>query len=99
MRSFSALARACTRTPMVRFLPRLGRGPHMDTLAQDLRFALRSLTKHPGIAEVVVISDALWRRRFGGAPDTIGRKLRIDDDWYTVVGIMPPGFRHPGRSL
>ena len=54
---------------------------------------------HPGIAEVVVISDALWKRRFGGAPDAIGRKLRIDADWYTVVGVAPPEFRHPGRSL
>ena len=53
----------------------------------------------PGIAEVVVISDALWKRRFAAVPDAIGRKLRIDADWYTVVGIMPPGFRHPGRSL
>src|SRR5437867_3917856 len=54
---------------------------------------------HPGIAEVVVISDALWKRRFGGAPDAIGRKLRIDADWYTVVGVTSPEFRHPGRSL
>ena len=53
----------------------------------------------PGIAEVVVISDAMWKRRFGAAPDAIGRKLRIDGDWYTVVGVMPPEFRHPGRSL
>jgi predicted permease len=54
---------------------------------------------HPGIEEVVVISDALWKRRVGGAPDAIGRKLRIDADWYTVVGVTPPDFRHPGRSL
>ena len=54
---------------------------------------------HPGIAEVAVISDALWRRRFGSAPDVLGRTLRIDDDSYTIVGVMPPGFRHPGRSL
>lgn len=53
----------------------------------------------PGIEEVVVISDALWKRRFGGAPDVIGRKLRIDADWYTVVGVAPRDFRHPGRSL
>ena len=53
----------------------------------------------PGIQEVVVISDALWKRRFAGSPDAIGRKLRIDNDWYTVVGVLPPGFRHPGRSL
>ena len=54
---------------------------------------------HPGIQEVVVISDALWKRRFGGAPDAVGRKLRIDADWYTVVGVAPRDFRHPGRSL
>jgi putative ABC transport system permease protein len=54
---------------------------------------------HPGIAEIVVISDAFWKRRFGARPDTIGRKLKIDGDWYEVVGIMPPAFRHPGRAL
>ena len=54
---------------------------------------------HPGIAEIVVISDAFWKRRFGGRPDAIGHKLKIDGDWYEVVGIMPPGFRHPGRAL
>jgi putative ABC transport system permease protein len=53
----------------------------------------------PGISEVLVISDALWRRRFGASPDAIGRKLRIDNDWYTVVGVLPAGFRHPGRSV
>jgi predicted permease len=53
----------------------------------------------PGITEVLVISDGLWRRRFGASPSAIGRKLRIDNDWYTVVGVLPPGFRHPGRSV
>src|SRR3954451_14662204 len=52
-----------------------------------------------GITEVAVLSDAVWRRRFGGAPDVVGKKLRIDNDWYTVVGVLPPGFRHPGRSV
>src|SRR6185436_1629059 len=49
--------------------------------------------------EVLVISDALWRRRFGASPDAIGRKLRVDNDWYSVVGVLPSGFRHPGRSV
>jgi putative ABC transport system permease protein len=53
----------------------------------------------PGINEVLVISDALWRRRFGASPAALGRKLRIDNDWYTIVGVLPPGFRHPGRSV
>src|SRR6185437_12936257 len=53
----------------------------------------------PGITEVVVISDELWHRRFAGSPQAIGRKLRIDNDWYTVVGVLPPDFKHPGRSV
>ena len=53
----------------------------------------------PGITEVVVISDELWHRRFAASPQAIGRKLRIDNDWYTVVGVLPPEFQHPGRSV
>jgi putative ABC transport system permease protein len=52
-----------------------------------------------GITEVLVISDALWRRRFAASPSAIGRKLKIDQDWYTVIGVVPPDFRHPGRSV
>jgi putative ABC transport system permease protein len=53
----------------------------------------------PGITEVLVISDALWRRRFGASAAAIGRKLKVDQDWYTVIGVLPPEFRHPGRSV
>ncbi len=49
----------------------------------------------PGIATVAVISDALWRRGFGGDPQVLGRKLRIDEDVYEIIGVMPPTFRHP----
>ena len=50
----------------------------------------------PGITEVLVISDALWRRRFAASPSAIGRKLKIDQDWYTVIGVLPPEFRPSG---
>jgi predicted permease len=53
----------------------------------------------PGIATVAVISDGLWRRGFGGDPRVIGRTLRIDEDVYEVVGVMPPTFRHPSVTL
>jgi putative ABC transport system permease protein len=43
-------------------------------------------------ARVVILSDALWKRRFGADPAIIGRSIRLDDDAYTVVGVMPPGF-------
>jgi predicted permease len=53
----------------------------------------------PGFMEPVVISNGFWRRNYGSDPKIIGRKMRLDNDMYTVVGVMPPGFRHPGRTL
>src|ERR1044072_2477784 len=53
----------------------------------------------PGIAEIAVISDGLWRRRYGADPDVLGKKFRLDNDLYTIVGVMPPEFRHPGRGI
>src|SRR5262249_6647234 len=54
---------------------------------------------------VVVLSDNFWRRRFGSDPQVIGRALTIDSPDYphtpqrwTVIGIMPPGFRFLGDS-
>jgi predicted permease len=44
---------------------------------------------------VVVISDGLWQQRYGGAPDIIGRVIRIDGVGRTIVGVMPPGFQLP----
>jgi predicted permease len=53
----------------------------------------------PGFLEPVVISDGFWRRNYGSDPNIVGRKMRLDSDMYTIVGVMPPGFRHPGRTL
>jgi putative ABC transport system permease protein len=55
--------------------------------------------KVPGIAEAVVISDGLWKRQFGGDPHILGRRIRVDEDGYSIVGVMPPDFRHPGQTL
>ncbi|MCI0485131.1 MAG: ABC transporter permease [Blastocatellia bacterium] len=54
---------------------------------------------HPAIAEIGVISDGLWKRRFGGARDIIGKKILLDMDPVTIIGVMPPGFRHPGLGI
>ena len=53
----------------------------------------------PGIADIVVLSDGFWRRRFGADSRVIGKTLRIDDDLCAIVGVAEPGFRHPGRAL
>jgi predicted permease len=43
----------------------------------------------------VLLSDALWRSRFGGSPDVIGRLVTLNGDAHTVVGVMPPGLDFP----
>jgi predicted permease len=53
----------------------------------------------PGFLDAVVLSDGFWRREFGADPNIIGKKVRLDNDPYTVVAVMPPDFRHPGRTL
>jgi putative ABC transport system permease protein len=53
----------------------------------------------PGFTLGVVISDGFWRRTFGADPQVLGRNIRVDSDLYLVIGVMPPGFRHPGRTL
>jgi putative ABC transport system permease protein len=46
----------------------------------------------PGRDDVVVLSDAFWRRRFSGDRTIVGRAVRLDGRPVTVVGVMPPGF-------
>jgi predicted permease len=53
----------------------------------------------PGFIEAVVLSDGFWRREFGADPNILGKSLRLDGDLYRVIGVMPPGFHHPGRTL
>jgi putative ABC transport system permease protein len=45
-----------------------------------------------GGPRVAILGDALWRRRFGGDPAIVGRRVRLDDDAYTVIGVMPKTF-------
>src|SRR5690242_13370856 len=52
-----------------------------------------------GFAEAIVISDRLWARGFGRDPGVLGRKMLLDNDPYTIVGVLPPEFRHPGGTV
>jgi putative ABC transport system permease protein len=47
----------------------------------------------PGAAGVALLSDSLWRRRFGGSADALGRAITLDSQPYTIVGVMPPHFQ------
>jgi putative ABC transport system permease protein len=50
---------------------------------------------------VIVISDGLWRRRFGADPGVVGREVKIGlaSRGATVVGVMPPGFKFPPEQI
>ena len=54
--------------------------------------------RSPGFTLGVVISDAMWKRGFGGDPAVVGKSIRLDTDLYTIIGVMPPEFRPPGRT-
>src|SRR5215510_4018315 len=46
-----------------------------------------------GLDHVVIISDALWRRRFGANPEVIGKTIILNDKTHTVIGVTSPDFK------
>ncbi len=62
---------------------------------------LQQKDEDPGQTAVVAVSDALWRRRLNADPSIVGRSIVLDGKPFTVVGVLPPGFRLPyaGRLL
>ncbi len=49
----------------------------------------------PGSERLIILSDGLWRSRFGADPGIIGQTIRAIGGTYVVVGVMPPGFNFP----
>jgi putative ABC transport system permease protein len=49
----------------------------------------------PGNTHVVLLSDDLWRRRFGADRQIVGKTIHLDEDGYEVAGVMPRGFNFP----
>jgi len=64
--------------------PILGRMYTVDEARQD--------------AGVVLISEGMWRRDFGAAPEVLGKSLRVDDRPLTIIGVMPGGVQLPRVS-
>jgi predicted permease len=52
----------------------------------------------PGSSPVVLLGDGLWRRRFGGDSNVIGKTLRANQVSLTIVGVLPPGFKGQSGS-
>lgn len=68
-------------------LPALGVSPAVGS-------AFSGDDEQRGVAKVL-LSDRAWRQRFAGSAAIVGRGISIDGESYTVVGVMPPGFRLP----
>jgi putative ABC transport system permease protein len=51
-----------------------------------------------GAGKVVVIRQSLWRRKFAGTPDVLGKSMTIDGQPYTIVGVMPDEIITPTRA-
>jgi putative ABC transport system permease protein len=51
-----------------------------------------------GHEPIAVLSDALWRRRFGADVSIVGKPITLNSQNYTVVGIAPPGFQYPDKT-
>jgi predicted permease len=49
----------------------------------------------PGGPRVIILSHAVWQRRFGGDPSIVGRAIQVNGEAAAVVGVMPSGFRLP----
>ncbi len=52
----------------------------------------------PGKERVVLLSNGLWRARFNGDAGVVGSTISLNDQNYTVVGVMPAGFRFPDQA-
>ncbi|HEY7289763.1 MAG TPA: ABC transporter permease [Vicinamibacterales bacterium] len=68
-------------------------------VAPELGRTFPAADRSPGYLGEVVISDGLWKGDFGGDPHILDKSIRLDTDLYRVVGIMPPGFHAPGRTV
>ena len=66
--------------------PALGRGFHLDD-------------ERPGAEPAILLSDALWRQRFGADPAIVGRMLPLDGVAHEVRGVMPPDFDFPSTGV
>ncbi len=57
--------------------------------------AFTGVDEDPGAERVVIVTDGLWRRRFGGDPGILGKTVSLDGEPYAVVGVLPAGFESP----
>jgi predicted permease len=71
--------------PVLRVNPAMGR-------------TFAALEEERGSPDVAVLSDELWRSRFAGDPNILGKSLTVDGTRRSVIGVMPEGFAFPGEA-
>ena len=54
--------------------------------------------ENDGRNRVALLSDRLWHSRFGSDPSTVGQSIKLDGEFYTVIGVMPAGFGFPNEA-
>ena len=100
-RSFAGMAAFTTRGVMIsggdraEMLPGLQATPgffEMLGVAPALGRAIGAEDTVPGAARVVLLSDGLWKQRFGGRAEVLGETVRLNEETATIVGVMPAGF-------
>lgn len=52
----------------------------------------------PGRDDTVILGYGIWKNRFGGDPNILGKVLNLNNRPHTVIGVMPRGLRHPYES-
>ena len=70
---------------------------HLMGLSPEIGREFDQKNEIPGNGQQVILSDRLWRTRFEGATDIVGRKITLNMQPYTVIGVMPAGTEHPGN--
>jgi len=55
--------------------------------------------EQPGREAVALVGYTLWQQRYAGDPKLVGQTVTLDGKAYTVVGVLPPGLKHPGLTL
>jgi putative ABC transport system permease protein len=83
-----------------RFAGAMVNANHFDVLGVKpiLGRAFEPDDEQPGAPRVVILAAGLWRQRFGGRAEAIGQSVAIDDEPYTIIGVMPPGIDYPDKA-
>jgi putative ABC transport system permease protein len=71
--------------PVLQVNPKIGR-------------AISPEEEHPGNQQVVLLSDKLWRGRFGADPNILGKTITLEGSGHNVIGVMPAGFAFPNDA-